>query len=67
MVRVVTQGRPDLTAIDDVLIAIANRFCLYVTQVRAMVWLREALTPDFIAGQNILNVALAIFFRAHVQ
>jgi len=67
VIRVITERRPNLAAIHDELVTIANRSCLHITEVGAMVWLRETLTPDFFSGQNVFDVTLAIFLGTHVE
>ena len=67
MISVIAERGPDLAAVDDIFVTVFHGTGLNITQVRAVIGLRETLTPDFFAGQDVLDVPLAIFFRAHIE
>src|ERR1700678_999480 len=43
---------PDFLPVDDVMVAIKNRGSLQIGEVRAGVWFRKSLAPDFFGAQN---------------
>jgi len=65
--RVVPARRPDLRPVDDVLVAITHRPRSEVGEVGARVGLAEHLTPDFLARQNLRDIAFLLLRRARVE
>src|SRR5690606_19478110 len=63
-VGVVTERGPRLGAVDDVLVTIAHGGGAQGGQVGARVRFRIALTPPDIAGENVRQEALLLFFAA---
>ena len=63
-VRPVGVGRPDLAAVDDVMVAVAHRAAGERGQVRAGIRLRIALAPDCLAGEDARQVARLLLLGA---
>ena len=63
-VRPVGVGRPDLAAVDDVVVAVAHRPAGERGQVRAGIRLRIALAPDGPAGEDARQVARLLLLGA---
>ena len=67
MVRVIAKRCPDLTSVHNEIIAVANRSCLNITQVRTVVRFRKPLTPNLFTRQNVFDIALSIFVGTDIE
>ena len=67
MVGVIAQRRPDLGSVHDVIVAVTHRPRLHRTQIRTVVRLGKALTPNLFAGENIFDVFGLLFIGTHIE
>ena len=63
----IAQGCPDFGTIDDIFVAIPHRLRLRAAEVRTMLRLGKALTPDFFCGEHGLDEAAFVLLTANVE
>ena len=59
-----TETGPNLTAVNDPVVTIANSASLQINQIRACTWLTETLAPDIFTGKNSRQIGFLLRFRA---
>ena len=67
IVRIVTAGRPHFLSVDDPFVAIEHCGGLQTCKVATAVGLTEALTPTHLAGENLRQELLLLFFGSPLQ
>src|SRR5262249_1200540 len=67
VLRVHAEAGPDFRAVDDVVIALPLGFRGHRAEIGAVVGFGEALAPDVLRAEDVLDEALLVLVRPHLE